>query len=58
MFQSDFLVNTTAAETSTINTLVLNILSYVSHSKGDINVMFLGRLVKAISLIKSIKSVF
>ena len=35
--------------------LVLSLLSHASHFKGDVNVIFLKGLVKAISLFKGIK---
>ena len=35
--------------------LVLNLLSYASHSEGDVSVMSLRGLVKAISLFEGVK---
>ena len=35
--------------------LVLSLLSHVSHLKGDINIIFLKGLIKAIFLFKGIK---
>ena len=38
--------------------LVLSTLSHVSHSKGDVNVMFLRGLIEAIFLFDGVKGVF
>ena len=38
--------------------LVLSISSYVSHSGGDVNVMFFKGLVEVIFLVESVRSVF
>ena len=36
-------------------TLVLSLLSHVSHSKGDVNVIFFRGLIKAIFLFEGVK---
>ena len=43
------------AHKSLILALVLSLLSHASHFEGDINVMFLKGLIKAISLFKGVK---
>ena len=43
------------AHKSLLLALVLNLSSHASHSKGDVNVIFLKGLVKAIFLFKGAK---
>ena len=43
------------AHKSLLLTLVLSLLSYASHSKGDVNVISLKGLIKAIFLFKGAK---